>query len=258
MTTSKPTAARTANRTQAVTSTADSMPLGPHGPEAHPKAQAPGDTGALPMPPTSPKQDSPEGNTEAGPQYTAEGDGRGRPHTRRAELLPAMSLAEMDRCYRDLIHYDTEEELDSRRFGMGPPGTIGVCICQHNMGAGRPGDPQQPTSRAHAGESTDTDHPAPAGTMNADVHHSAAADPGPNTQAAPATSPGTADTTEEAACPQAHLGFYGVQKSQNQLQSEILLFLSNYTIKRIFSGVSPPPPTSKLEIYPAPRSTMQA
>ena len=39
-----------------------------------------------------------------------------------------------------------------------------------------------------------------------------------------------------------HLGFYGVQKSQNQLQSEILLFLSNYTIKRIFSGVSPPPP----------------
>ena len=39
-----------------------------------------------------------------------------------------------------------------------------------------------------------------------------------------------------------HLGFYGVQKSQNQLQSEILLFLSNYTIKSIFSGVSPPPP----------------
>ena len=38
-----------------------------------------------------------------------------------------------------------------------------------------------------------------------------------------------------------HLGFYGVQKSQNQLQSEILLFLSNYTIKRIFSGVTPPP-----------------
>ena len=32
-----------------------------------------------------------------------------------------------------------------------------------------------------------------------------------------------------------HLGFYGVQKSQNQLQSEMLLFLSTYTIKRIFS-----------------------
>ena len=46
-----------------------------------------------------------------------------------------------------------------------------------------------------------------------------------------------------------HLGFYGVQKSQNQLQSEILLFLSNCTIKRIFSGVSPPPPPSKLEIF---------
>ena len=39
-----------------------------------------------------------------------------------------------------------------------------------------------------------------------------------------------------------HLGFYGVQKSQNQLQSEILLFLSSYTIKSIFSGVGPPPP----------------
>ena len=38
-----------------------------------------------------------------------------------------------------------------------------------------------------------------------------------------------------------HLGFYGVRKSQNQLQSEILLFLSNYTIESIFSGVSPPP-----------------
>ena len=39
-----------------------------------------------------------------------------------------------------------------------------------------------------------------------------------------------------------HLGFYGVQKSENQLQSEILLFLSNYTIRSIFPRVSPPPP----------------
>ena len=47
-----------------------------------------------------------------------------------------------------------------------------------------------------------------------------------------------------------HLGFYGVQKSQNQLQSEILLFLSNDTIKSIFSGVSrTPPPPSELEIF---------
>ena len=38
-----------------------------------------------------------------------------------------------------------------------------------------------------------------------------------------------------------HLGFYGVQKTENQLQARILLFLSNYTIKRLFSGVSPPP-----------------
>ena len=54
----------------------------------------------------------------------------------------------------------------------------------------------------------------------------------------------------------AHLGFYGVQKSQNQLQSEMLLFLSNYTIKSIFSGVSPPP--LRNGNFPAPRSTMQA
>ena len=33
------------------------------------------------------------------------------------------------------------------------------------------------------------------------------------------------------AATRSHLGFYGVQKSQNQLQSEILLFVSNYTIK---------------------------
>ena len=54
-----------------------------------------------------------------------------------------------------------------------------------------------------------------------------------------------------------HLGFYGVQKSQNQLQSEILLFLSYYTIKSIFSGVSPPF-TLRIGNFPAPRSTMQA
>ena len=41
---------------------------------------------------------------------------------------------------------------------------------------------------------------------------------------------------------QVHLGFYGILKSHNQLQSQILLFLSNYTIKSIFSGVSPPLP----------------
>ena len=52
-----------------------------------------------------------------------------------------------------------------------------------------------------------------------------------------------------------HLGFYGVQKSQNQLQSEILLFLSNYTIKSMFSGVSPPPPL-QIGNFPAPGSTM--
>ena len=57
---------------------------------------------------------------------------------------------------------------------------------------------------------------------------------------------------------QCHLGFYGVQKSQNQLQSEILLFLSNYTIKIICSGVSPPPPGLQIGSFPAPRSRMQA
>ena len=101
------------------------MPPGPRDPETRPEAQAPGDTGALPTPPTSPKRDDPTENTGAGPQETAEGDGRGRPDARRAELLAAMSVAEMDRCDRDLIHYDADEELDSRRFRMGPPGTTG-------------------------------------------------------------------------------------------------------------------------------------
>ena len=54
-----------------------------------------------------------------------------------------------------------------------------------------------------------------------------------------------------------HLGFYGVQKSQNQLQAKILLFFSNYTIKSLFSGVSPPP-TLQIGNFPAPISTMQA
>ena len=54
-----------------------------------------------------------------------------------------------------------------------------------------------------------------------------------------------------------HLGFNGVQKSQNQLQSEILLFLSNYTIKSIFFRVSPRP-ALQIGNFPAPRSTMQA
>ena len=35
-----------------------------------------------------------------------------------------------------------------------------------------------------------------------------------------------------------HLGFYGVQKSRNQLQSEILVFLSNYT-KKIYYKMQP-------------------
>ena len=61
----------------------------------------------------------------------------------------------------------------------------------------------------------------------------------------------------EDECYHKHLGFYGVPKSQNQLQSEILLFLSNSTIKSLFSGVSPPP-TLQIGNFPAPRSTMQS
>ena len=41
--------------------------------------------------------------------------------------------------------------------------------------------------------------------------------------------------------------FMGSKNPKNQLQSQILLFLSNYTIKSIFSGVIPPQ-ASKLEI----------
>ena len=86
---------------------------------------------------------------------------------------------------------------------MGPPGTIGTCICPQETGTGRPGDPQQPTSGAHAGESTGTLHQPPPTTMDADTHGSAVEDPGPDTQAPPAASPGTADTAGEAPCPQA-------------------------------------------------------
>ena len=54
-----------------------------------------------------------------------------------------------------------------------------------------------------------------------------------------------------------HLGFYGVQKSQSQLQAKILPFLSNHTIKSLFSGVCHPP-SPQTRNFPAPRSTMQA
>ena len=104
---------------------------------------------------------------------------------------------------RDLIHYDTDEELDSRRFGMGPPRTIRATICRRDTDAWRPGDPQQPISGTHAGEPTGTAHPPPSTTMDADARGGAVADPGLDTQAPPAASPGTADTAEEAPCPQA-------------------------------------------------------
>ena len=85
-----------------------------------------------------------------------------------------------------------------------------------------------------------------------EVHHGGAEaqrqERGPR---AGSTGPWTSRSSERSPTlrgPGGHLGFYGVKKSQNQLQSEILLFLSNYTIKSIFSGVSPPPP-SKLGIF---------
>ena len=81
---------------------------------------------------------------------TAE-DSRRRLAAGRAKFMAPMSMAEMDRIDRDLIHYNTDEELDSRRFGMGTPGTIGVSIRRINRDAGGPGDPQQPTSGTHAG-----------------------------------------------------------------------------------------------------------
>ena len=115
-TTAGPTDAPTADRTQAVTGTAGCTPPGPRDPETYPEARAPSGAGALPTPPTCPKQDDPTENTGAGTQETAEGDSRGGPDAPRAELLAAMSVAEMDTCDRDLIHYDTDKELDSRRL----------------------------------------------------------------------------------------------------------------------------------------------
>ena len=122
---------------------------------------------------------------------------------RRAELLAAMFVAEMDKCDGDPIHYDTEEELNSRRLGMGPPGTTGVCIGRQDTGVGRPGDPQQPTSGAHAVEPAGNANPPPSTAMDEDTQSSAAADPGPDAQTPPAAPSGRASDAEEAPCPQA-------------------------------------------------------
>ena len=149
------------------------------------------------------QQDDPTGNTEAGPQETAEGDSRRRLEARRAKLIAPLFLSEMDRMDRDLIHYAADEKLDSRSLGMGPPGTVLVSIGRHDTDAGRPGDPQQPTSGTHAGEPAGTAQPPPFATMDADARNGAAADPSPDTQAPPAASPETADTAEEAPCLQA-------------------------------------------------------
>ena len=86
---------------------------------------------------------------------------------------------------------------------MGPPRTTGVCICRQDKGAVRPGDPQQPTSGAHAGEPAGNAHPPPSATLDEDTTSSAAADAGLDIGAPPAASSETADTTEEAPCPQA-------------------------------------------------------
>ena len=88
---------------------------------------------------------------------------------RRAELTAPMSLAEMDRMDRDLVHYNKDEELDSRRFRIAPQGTIGVCIRRHDTDAGRPGNLQQPTSGTHAGEPTGTAQQPLSTTVDADA-----------------------------------------------------------------------------------------
>ena len=113
-----------------------------------------------------------------------------------------MSVAEMDSCDEDLTHYATEEELDLRTFGMGPPGTTGVCIDRQDTGAGRPRDSQQPPPGAHAGEAVGNANAPTSAAMDEDSHRSAAADTGPDAQALPAASSGAADTAEEAPCTQ--------------------------------------------------------
>ena len=131
---------------QAVTDKTGCTPPGPQDPETRPEAQATGDAGVLPTPPAAPPPDDPTENTRARPQETAERDGREGPDSRRAEQLAAVSAEEMDKFDRDRIHYDTDEELDSRRFMMGPTGTGG-----HDTGERRPRDPQQPTQDARRG-----------------------------------------------------------------------------------------------------------
>ena len=186
---------------QAVTGTAGCTPRGPRDAGIQPEVRAQGGAGALPTPLTSPQQGDPTENTLTGPQMRAEGDSGGGPDPRRAELMAAMSLADLNRCDRDLIHYDMDKELGSRRFRMGPPGTTGVCIGRQDTGAGRCKDHQQPTSRAQAGEPAGNANPPPSAAMDEDAHSSAAADAGPHTQAPPAASSEAANTAEEAPCP---------------------------------------------------------
>ena len=209
--TAQPTAAPTTDGTQAVTSTTDNTPPGPHGPGAQPGAKAPDNTGALPTPPPSPRRDDPTGNSEAGPQETAEGDSRRRLEARRAALMARMSSAEMKRMDRDLIQHDTDEELDSGRSGMEPPGTIGVSIRRHETDAGTPGDPGQPIfGGAHW-------HRRPATIHNHGCRdpHRCCGRPRPRHPATARGLPGTASTAQEAPCPHAthqpEAGMYAVR-----------------------------------------------
>ena len=156
-TTAEPTDTPTADRTHAVTDTAGCTPAGPHDPETQSKARTTGDTGALPTQPARLRRDDPSETTGAGPQETTEGEGREGPDSRRAEQLAVMSADAIDKCDTDLIHYDTDDELDLRRLRNVPTGTD-----WHDTGEETPRDLQQPTPEAHAGEplATPTRHHA--------------------------------------------------------------------------------------------------
>ena len=137
-------------------------------------------------------------NTGAEPDETAEGNGCEGPDPRRAEQLAIMSTEAIDKCDRDLIHYDTDDEMDSRRFGNGPPGTG-----RHDTSEERPRDPQQPTPGAHEQEPAGNANPPSSTAMGDSAHRNAAADRGPDARASPAAPPGRADAAGEAPCPQA-------------------------------------------------------
>ena len=134
----------------------------------------------------------------AGPEETAKRDRREGLDSRRAAQLAVMSTEATDKCDKSLMHYDTDVEMDLKRFENGPLGTG-----WHNTDEERPRDPQQPAPGAHAGEPAGNANPPPSTPMGDSAQRNAAADPRSDARATTAASPEMADAAGEAPCPQA-------------------------------------------------------